>query len=190
MRWWNRSSNGSPVYRPVINGGETKVPSELIVGTSIWLKNTSPYPQVRLELLVSFAFAEVIDYGIEIHVKGSSAGYKGRAYDGIPKIANVVDGAKFLVTIGLSRIRAKLPSRVGPGTKRQQRLYPEGISVRDWEDIMIYVSAHEARHIWQFSARRKSGKQPISEVDADKYAIQKLSDWRVETGYPAITPMM
>ena len=189
MRWWSKGKKATAVYRPVINGNHAKVLPEVIYGTSLWLKNTSPYPQVRMELLLSFAFAEVLDYGIEIHVKGSNHSYRGRAYDGIPQIANVIDGANYLVTIGLSRSRSNLPDHVGPGTKRQQRLYPNGIPIRNWEDILVYVGAHEARHIWQFRARRKTGRQPISEVDADEYAVRKLSDWRVETGFPAIRPM-
>lgn len=189
MRWWDKRKNGSAVLRPVINGEKSKTVPKMIDGTALWLKNTSPYPQSRIELLLSFAFATVLDYGVEIHIKGSSSSYKGRAYDGIPQIANVVDGAMYLVTIGLARTRSLLPSHVRPGTKRQRKLYPDGILVRDWEDILIYVGAHEARHIWQFKTRRKSGEQPISEVDADKYAIRRLSEWRIETGYPAIVPV-
>ena len=190
MRWWNYRSNGKPVYRPVINDLETKELPALIDGSAIWLKNTSPYPLKRLEFLLFFAFAEVIDYGIEIHMKGSSDSYRGRAYDGVPQISNVVGGANYLVTIGLARTRSLLPNRIGPGTKTQQKIYPDGIVVRDWEDILVFVAAHEARHIWQFRARRLSGIQPISEVDADKFAIQKLSDWRVKTGDSPIVSVL
>jgi len=176
------------VPQPVINSEKNKEPPRIIDGTSLWLKNTSPYPYERIKLLLSFAFAAVVDYGIEIHVKGSNSSYRGRAYDGIPQIANVFDGVNYLVTIGLARSRAKLPERVGPQTKRQQLLYPNGIAMRDWEDLLVYVGAHEARHIWQFKARRNSGKQPIGEADADIYAIQRLSEWRLATGGLAISP--
>jgi hypothetical protein len=188
MPWWNDKGSNGAVYRPVINDQGAKGSPTLIAGTALWLKNTSPYPQQRIELLLSFAFDEVINYGIEIHLKGSSSSYKGRAYNGIPHIANVFDGAKYLVTIGLARTRAMLPTHLNPGTKRQQELYPDGIKVRGWEDILIYVAAHEARHVWQFKTRGESGKQPISEVDANNYAIQKLSNWRVETGGVPIVP--
>ena len=188
MRWWNYRSNGRSVYRPVINDSDTKEFPNKISGTSLWLKNTSPYPLLRLELLLSFSFAEVLDYGIEIHIKGSSGSYRGRAYDGVPKIANVIDGANYLVTIGLARTRASLPNRIGPGTKTEQKRYPDGIAVRSWEDIFVFVAAHEARHIWQFKARRIAGNQPISEVDADRYAIKKLSEWRIINGWEPIIP--
>lgn len=186
MRWRNRSvNNGQAIYKPVLNEDNQTGPPQLIDGTALWIKNTSPYPQEKLEPMLLFAFSDVIDYGIEIHLKGSSSSFRGRAYDGVPHFANVVDGAHYLVTIGLARSRALLPKTIDPMTKSVQKEHPQGVKVRDWEDIFIYVAAHEARHIWQFNARRESGKQPISEVDAEKYAIERLTDWVANPGQPA-----
>ncbi|MDX1417740.1 MAG: hypothetical protein R3293_26300 [Candidatus Promineifilaceae bacterium] len=190
MHWWHKRGRKSDVPRPVFNNEKSKIPPAVIDGTAIWLKNTSPYPLDRVKLLLSFAFAAVLDYGIEVHVKGSSSSYKGRAYNGIPQIANVIDGAKYLVTIGLARSRSMLPQTVSPRTKRQLKRYPQGIRIRDWEDVLVFVGAHEARHIWQFQARRTQGKQPISEVDAEQFAIQRLNDWRILTGDLAIPPVL
>ncbi len=180
MRLRPEKSNGKIVHPPHLNGQSAAGNPKLIASTSLWLKNSSPYPQERLEILLPFAFEEVLAYGIEIHVKGSSRLFRGRAYDGVPTIANVVGDAHYLVTIGLARTRSLLPDIVGLSTITNRKLYPQGIPVRNWEDILIYVAAHEARHIWQFKTRRKNGKQPISEVDAEKFAIEKLNAWRLK----------
>jgi len=176
MRWLARRMRTS-----IVASQETNLRAALPV-TALLVKNTSPYPIIQVRSLLHFAFIDVLHAGVEVHVKGSSRSYRGRAYDGIPRIANVDDSARFLVTIGLSRTMSGLPLQVNPGTKLLQRKYPEGIPVDDWEDVLVYVAAHEARHIWQFQARRQGKKMALSEVDADTFAINQLNEWRRATG--------
>ena len=176
MRWFPRRT------RPSNLAGEEGNPRVAEPAAALLVKNTSPYPTIQVESLLHFAFADVLHAGVEVHVKGSSRSYRGRAYDGIPGIANVDDSAHYLVTIGLSRTRKGLPLRVNPGTKRLQRQYPDGLPIDDWEDVLVYVAAHEARHIWQFQARRQDKKMALSEVDADTFAIYQLNEWRRTTG--------
>jgi hypothetical protein len=153
---------------------------------SLFVKNTSPYPTERVRELLHFSFNEVYGIGVEIHVKGSSRTFRGRAYDGVPRMANVLSGARYLVTIGLAKARRNLPDQVGPGTKRLKCRYPHGLAIESWEDLLIYVAAHEARHIWQFQARHQGVVHPISEVDADEFAIQRLNEWRQTSGRAVI----
>ncbi len=177
MRWLlTKGNDTSQAGGQIPDARTTNLISELIV------RNTSPYPTTRVESLLNFAFDEILHAGIEVHVKGSNRSYRGRAYDGIPRMANVSDSARYLVTIGLSRKKSGLPLRVTLGTKRLQRKYPDGVPVDDWEDVLIYVAAHEARHIWQFQARRQERKMALSEVDADTYAIYQLNEWRRLSG--------
>ena len=175
MRWFSRPK------RPSIAASQETNPRAAVPAAALLVKNTSPYPTTQVKSLLHFAFTDVLHAGVEVHVKGSSRSYRGRAYDGIPGIANVDDTAHYLVTIGLSRTRKGLPLRVNPGTKRLQRQYPEGLPVDDWEDVLVYVAAHEARHIWQFQARRQRKKIALSEVDADIFAIRQLNEWRRAT---------
>jgi len=176
MRWLARRTRTS------IAASQETNPRTTIPDLALLVRNTSPYPTIQVESLLHFAFTDVLNVGVEVHVKGSSRSYRGRAYDGIPRIANVDDSARFLVTIGLSRTKSGLPLRVNPGTKRLQRQYPDGIPIDGWEDVLVYVAAHEARHIWQFQARRQSKKMALSEVDADTFAIYQLNEWRRATG--------
>ena len=176
MRWLARRTG------PSIVASQGPDPSPDVPAAALLVRNTSPYPTNQVEALLRFAFIDVLHAGVEVHVKGSSRSYRGRAYDGIPTIANVDDSARFLVTIGLSRAQKRLPLRLNPGTKRLQRQYPDGLPVDDWEDVLVYVAAHEARHIWQFQARRQSRKMALSEVDADTFAIYQLNEWRRATG--------
>jgi hypothetical protein len=176
MRWLAKRTRTS------IAASQKTNPRAAVPAAALLVKNTSPYPTIQVESLLHFAFVDVLHSGVEVHVKGSSRSYRGRAYDGIPRIANVDDSARFLVTIGLSRTRRGLPLRVNPGTKRLQQQYPDGIPVNDWEDVLVYVAGHEARHIWQFQARRQSKMVALSEVDADTFAIYQLNEWRRVTG--------
>ena len=180
MRWLSKRGHGQ-------GGGGQEVPSPTGMSAArLFVKNTSPYPTERVEELLHFSFSDVFGIGIEVHVKGSSRSYRGRAYDGVPRMANVLEGAGYLVTIGLAKARKNLPDQVSPGTRRLKRRYPQGLIIADWEDVLIYVGAHEARHIWQFQTRRQRGAHPISEVDADEFAIQRLNAWRQTTGRPVI----
>ena len=72
---------------------EDREPNEDSPGSGVVLimRNTSPYPTNRVESLLSFSFVDVLQSGIEVHVKGSSRSYRGRAYDGIPRMANVIN---------------------------------------------------------------------------------------------------
>jgi hypothetical protein len=176
MRW---PAKGRDTSRAGGKGTDARTTTSI---TALIVRNTSPYPTIRVESLLNFAFDGILHAGIEVHVKGSSRTYRGRAYDGIPRMANVSDSACYLVSIGLSRVKSRLPLRVTLGTKLLQRKYPDGVPVDDWEDVLVYVAAHEARHIWQFQARRQKRKMALSEVDADTYAIYQMNEWRRMSG--------
>ena len=144
------------------------------------VKNTSSYPTDRVKEILRFAFRGVKDAGVEVHVKGSSRGARGYAYGGIPSIANVAKDARYLVTIGLAKDRDLFPKQTW-GTKSIEKLFPEGIPLENWEDILVYIGAHEARHIWQYQRRRRTGKRGKGEYDADKFSYRRLNDWRAAT---------
>lgn len=101
---------------------------------------------------------------------------------------------RFLIVLYLPRYHAR---HYGPGRlwrfrqKWMQRKYPDGIPIMEWEDEFIMLAAHEFRHIFQFQRndrRKKKGKKIIrpSEVDANKYGIKRLNDWRDLTDRPPL----
>ena len=144
------------------------------------VKNTSSYPTARVKEILRFAFRGVKDAGVEVHVKGASRGARGYAYGGIPSIANVAKGARYLVTIGLPEDTHRLPKKTW-GTKSIKKLFPRGIPLESWEDALVYIGAHEARHIWQVQRKRRTGKGGKREYDADKFSYRRLNDWRAAT---------
>jgi hypothetical protein len=149
---------------------------------SIILKNTSPYDGERMAVLLPFAFDDIDMAGVEVHVKGTKQLYRGRAYDGIPGLARVAPQSRFLVIVALSRVQKRLPERVHLGSKRLARGFPGGVPVAGWEDLFLYIAAHEARHIWQFRRRRATGRRGLREVDAEQFALARLDAWRRATG--------
>ncbi len=134
-------------------------------------------------MLLPFAFDQINAQGVEVHIKGTSAPYRGRAYDGIPGLARTQPESRFLVIVALSRVKKRLPGRIYLGSKRLAKQFgPEGVPVAGWEEIFVYISAHEARHIWQFRRRRDTGQRGLREVDAEQYALARLAAWRMQNG--------
>lgn len=48
------------------------------------------------------------------------------------------------------------------------------VTLADWREGLVYISAHEARHIHQFRHSR-----PCSEVDAERFAVAAVERYRV-----------
>lgn len=102
----------------------------------------------------------------------SPAGFSGRAYSGIPRIAKVRPGARYLVTLHMPND----PKHAGPYPA--VRKYPglktaPPIPVECWREELFAVAAHEAHHILQFLTGAR-----LSEIDAEKAAIAALAQWR------------
>jgi hypothetical protein len=164
-----------------------EIDSQYLNKNCMHVTNTSPYPAARINELLPFAFRGVNDTGVEIHVKGSGTRtFAGRAYNGIPTIANVAESSRYLVVIRLARKPEILPRNIKPGVKRLLRGYPDGFPLEGWEDVFIYVAAHEARHIWQFQRTKRTDKRGLGEYDAEKFAFQRLNAWRQTTGRPTV----
>ena len=52
------------------------------------------------------------------------------------------------------------------------------IVVNDWREALVAVAAHEARHVWQGQRKRAGKRQQMSEVDAEKHAAKRLTEYR------------
>lgn len=50
------------------------------------------------------------------------------------------------------------------------------IVVNNWQEALVAVAAHEARHIHQFRHRK-----PLSEVDCERFAAKRLAEFRALT---------
>lgn len=93
--------------------------------------------------------------------------WSGRAYSAVPSIANVRRGARYLVVV---RGPGDPWNDPYPRMSHYHRAKSAGaIELRSWQDEVLHLAAHEARHVWQFRT-----DAPRSEVDAECFAQQVL----------------
>lgn len=115
--------------------------------------------------------------GVAVHVKNRTRGpYSGRAYQSVPSCSPAVRCASIdcLITIRIgSSDRFPASNWIESkghayGGKRSPR-----IDMLTWEEGLLCVAAHEARHIWQFRNGRR-----VSEIDCERFALRRLEEWR------------
>jgi hypothetical protein len=100
-------------------------------------------------------------------------GFSGRAYNGVPGIARVGDGVRFLVTIMMPAAPDAPTARRYPYRWRYARyVRARPVLLQSWQEELVHLAAHEARHVAQFRAGR-----PASELDAEAWAAAVLADW-------------
>jgi hypothetical protein len=100
----------------------------------------------------------------------------GRAYDGVPDIARVAPGVRYLVTLKIPVDRAGEPVGRYPRTWRYEvyRTAPAA-TFSDWCEELVHAAAHEGRHVWQYAT-----DAPRSEIDAEQWACSVLERWRAD----------
>jgi hypothetical protein len=143
----------------------------------MWIRNTSRYPDARVQDLVMFAVRGVDMQGVCVNVKNGALG--GGAYNGVPEISNAPSAARYLVTLRLGRgaerwplgpvnYHFKTPDEVGPRNR-----FPFFVC-RNWEEWLVKLAAHEAQHIEQFRHRLR-----CSEISCERFAVAALERYRV-----------
>jgi hypothetical protein len=103
----------------------------------------------------------------------SPAGFSGRTYDGVPGVARVRPGVRYLVTL---HVPADPGRQAGPYPA--VRRYPglataPPIHVACWREELFALAAHEAHHVAQFAYGLR-----VSEIDAEHAAAAALAGWR------------
>lgn len=130
--------------------------------------NTTEIPSERIEEIVRFTIPPGVT-GVLIEVRRAHRVRGGAAYTNSRSV-----GLRF-------EEEARYPRRMHPyqyGHLRGRRYWLASL-----DEQIVYLSAHELRHIWQRKARSRSGYFPMtrgrfSEIDAESYAIRKLREWR------------
>ena len=142
----------------------------------LWIRNTSRYPDARVRRLVRFAITGVDMEGVCVNVKNGALG--GGAYNGVPEISNAPRAADYLVTLRLGNGRERWP--LGPVNyhfKRPEETGPRNrfpfFVCEDWQEWLVKLAAHEAKHIEQF----RHGLS-CSEIDCERFAVSKLEEFR------------
>jgi hypothetical protein len=111
---------------------------------------------------------------LERRVRPRGQGFSGRAYRGVPRVGRVAPGVAYLVTL-LMPASADAPTARGyPYSWRYARFRrAEPITLRSWQEDLVHLAAHEARHIHQYRFRLSA-----SELDAERWAAGRLEVWR------------
>ena len=142
----------------------------------LWIRNTSRRPDAPVRRLVRFAVADVDMDHVCVNVKNGALG--GGAYNGVPEISNAPRTADYLVTLRLGNGRERWP--LGPVNyhfKRPDETGPRNrfpfFVCEDWEEWLVKLAAHEAKHIEQFR-----NDLSCSEIDCERFAIAKLDEFR------------
>jgi hypothetical protein len=142
----------------------------------MWIRNTSRYPDERVGELVHFATREVDMRNVCINVKNGHLA--GGAYNGVPEMSNAPRQAEFLITLRVGRgderwplgpinYHFHTPAETGPRNR-----FPFFVC-EDWEEWLVKLAAHEAKHIEQFR-----GGLRCSELSCEDHALRVLEDFR------------
>lgn len=98
--------------------------------------------------------------GVLVKIKNSRHAYAGRAYL----------GGRGLVVV---RINPSLYPVANWYSTKYKRLAGDAITLENWQEGLLFTLAHELRHIYQHNHSK-----PLSEVDAERFAIKQLKRWR------------
>jgi hypothetical protein len=156
----------------------------------MWIRNTSRQPAERVRELVRFATSEVDMTSVCVNVKNGSLA--GRAYDGVPDVSNAPRDAEYLVTLRIGRGDERWPLGPinyhfeSPGQTGPRNRFPFFVC-SDWEEWLVKLAAHEAKHIEQFRDRTT-----CSEIVCERFAIVRLDEFRAlglcSAGLPGAGP--
>lgn len=101
--------------------------------------------------------------------------WSGYAYHGVPSIANVARTTGVLVTLTIPadpRTDLRYPREESDPRLKTGPTY----TLTCWQDKLVHIAAHEARHTWQWRNAKK-GKQ---ELDAERWAAKVLAGFQAE----------
>ncbi len=142
----------------------------------MWIRNTSRHPNERVQELVAFATRDVDMRRVCVNVKNGGLG--GGAYNGIPELSNAPRTARYLVTLRLGKGRERWP--LGPVNYHFKAPHEAGPRNRfpffichDWQEWLVKLAAHEAKHIEQFRT-----DAICSEIACERFALSMLEEFR------------
>jgi hypothetical protein len=136
------------------------------------VRNGSRYPTAEVRQLIRFATADVDMRAVCVNVKRLRlAGWRGWAYPGVPDCSNAPAQAEYLITLAVGE------SCNWPMRRARQRRGEPYVEFADWRETLVYLAAHEAKHIEQF----REGL-PVSEVRCNVFAAATLSRYREGMG--------
>jgi len=128
---------------------------------------TGQYPPEECRELILFASCGVGKRGVSVALVPAK-----RSFSGLTR----PDGTIRLRMGPKGTLRPAVPS-----TRALRRILPT-IPCRDWRDVLVFLAAHEFRHLAQYRGAAPACCPRCGEQDAEEHAIRMLNAWRRRTG--------
>lgn len=149
------------------------------------LRNTTTIPNETARDVLRFVCPSgVSGYDVELRNARCGSVLKGRAYT---QGSGYHDRAGAFVTLyvaenGTRGERGRVRYPIPPVPVRSHAGYLPRPYLADRIEALVYLAAHELRHLWQSKIKRGrrvwGARGQFSERDADAYAIHMLRQWR------------
>ena len=159
------------------------------------IRNTTDIPTDLVREIIRFTCPSGVHH-YDVELRNSGDHYGGRAYVGGSSYHR--NRKRFVVlrigtkpkAVCVSRLNGKparivyrpmFPFMLSPYQYGQHKGRKVWIANR--VEMLVYLAAHELRHLWQAKAKNKAGyawgsRGRYSEVDTEAYALNKLRAWR------------
>lgn len=135
------------------------------------IKNSSRVATAKIRKLLAFILPYCTHSDrARLEVKNARFGYMTR---GLTTFVPPRDSGN-LVEIAVSRANVRYPyrSQYWPG-------FP-GVDIRDWDEEVVFVLAHELKHVDDYWEQSLGTSQRQMELRAEKFAIRILKAWRAK----------
>ena len=157
------------------------------------IKNTTKIPDQLVREVINFVKPSGIT-NFDVMVKNAEWGLAGKAYSqgssyhatANPFIVCRIPETKYVITKVINgnpvrEKRNKYPCILN--TYQIGHLKGKEYYLADTTEALVYLAAHELRHLWQAKAKSKRGynwgsRGKFSEIDTESYAIRMLRAWR------------
>jgi hypothetical protein len=144
------------------------------------IKNTTAIPTETLREVIRFVCPPgVSGYDVRLN-NGKGYDFKGRAYT---RGSSYHDRANPFITLYVGEA-SRFPRGPRPPVRSNYLPTPW---IADRIEALVYIAAHEMRHLWQERVPRGrrvwGARGKMSERDADAYAIRMLRAWRSRQGH-------
>lgn len=141
------------------------------------------YPVAQCVSLIDFAARGVGHHGVTVWLRYTRCpSKKDRRKRKQPAFSGLaLDDTEVRLRLGPPQIIPAYIVFIGWGELKGR--FPYGIPCDGWRDMLVFLAAHEFRHIWQY--RRLRRKKPVPtriEEDANEHGVKILNCYRLLTG--------
>ncbi len=155
------------------------------------LHNQSKMSTSDLRKWLKFAARGTRDSGVDVIVNdnflpfGWAYDLGQRTYPPKPRISEppipISKTAKWLVILNTPS-NPVVQKRTFTDMRSIKKLWPKGLPLEEADDYLVWLAAHEFRHVWQYQRTDRTGKMDNAEYEAEKFSMRGVNEWREHTG--------